>query len=324
MSKVKPGREIVKSEPPINKQEVIKRPGWYYRLSSFFRTKFGETVYKIPLDAGFSCPNRDGTVGTRGCTYCYNPSFSPFSGDVKVSISAQLQRGKKKKKQASYLAYFQSYTNTHAPIEKLQALYSEALADPEIIGLSIATRPDCVNEEIIAMLEDYASRCHLWVEYGLQSAHDQTLQLINRGHNRDQFIKAVEMTLDRGIYICAHIILGLPGETPEMMLKTIDLLNQLSIDGVKFHHLQIIKHTPLAKEYEKNRIPIYKNAEDYIPMLCDCLERLSPDIVIHRLASQAASRNLLIAPHWPESAGQIASLVEAELAKRGTYQGFNR
>ncbi len=307
----------------MNKQKEIKQPGWYNRLSCFFRSKFGEPIYKIPLDAGFSCPNRDGTVGTTGCSYCYNPSFSPFSGDPKTSISAQLQRGKKKKKRARYLAYFQSYTNTHAPLEKLKALYDEALDDPEVIGLSIATRPDCVSEEIICMLEDYAGRCHLWVEYGLQSAHDQTLKLINRGHGSDQFVKTVEMTRSRGIYTCAHIILGLPGETPEMMLKTIDLLNKVSIDGVKFHHLQIIKNTPLAEEYEKHKMPLYENAGDYIPVLCDCLERLSPNIVVHRLASQAASKELLVAPHWPEGAGQIASMVEAELARRGTCQGFS-
>ncbi len=308
----------------MNKPEEIKQPGWYYRLSSFFRNKFGEPLYKIPLDAGFSCPNRDGTVGAGGCTYCYNPSFSPFSSDNSDPIGVQLQRGKKKNKQALYLAYFQSYTNTHAPLDKLQALYSEALSDPEVIGLSIATRPDCVSEEIISMLENYADRCHLWVEYGLQSAHEQTLQLINRGHDSNQFIRAVEMTRNRGIYICAHIILGLPGETPEMMLKTINLINELSIDGVKFHHLQIIKNTPLAEEYEKKRLLLFEKAGDYIPILCDCLERLSPEIVVHRLASQATSKDLLIAPHWPEGAGQIASMVEAELTRRGTYQGFTR
>jgi len=323
MLKENQGKIMAKRNSPVNKTPDIKQPGWYFRLVSFFRSKFGEPIYKIPLDAGFSCPNRDGTVGTTGCSYCYNPSFSPFSGEPKASISEQLQRGKKKKKRARYLAYFQSYTNTHAPLEKLQTLYEEALDDPEVIGLSIATRPDCVSEEIISILEDYARRCHLWVEYGLQSAHDQTLQLINRGHDSSQFVKAVEMTRNRGIYICAHIILGLPGETPEMMLKTIDLLNQLSIDGVKFHHLQIIKNTPLAEEYEKNKIALYENAGDYIPILCDCLERLSPGIVVHRLASQAASKELLIAPHWPEGAGQIASMVEAELARRGTCQGFN-
>ncbi len=306
----------------MSNQTTLFRPGWYYRLSSFFRRQFGEPVFKIPIDAGFSCPNHDGTVGTGGCSYCYNPSFSPFSNNaIAASVTAQLQRGKKKHKQARYLAYFQSYTNTYAPLEELKALYDEALADPEVEGLSIATRPDCISEEIISLLESYAKHCHLWVEYGLQSAHDKTLKMINRGHNAEAFVRAVEMTRSRGIYICAHIILGLPGETPGMMLQTVNFLNRLAVDGVKFHHLQIIKNTPLAIEYARGKVAVYEKADDYIPILCDCLERLSPTMAIHRLASQAASEDLLIVPHWPEGAGQIASLVETELISRGTYQG---
>ncbi len=300
------------------------QPGWYYRLSTFFRARFGEPIYKIPIDAGFTCPNRDGTVGTEGCSYCYNPSFSPFTrtGTI-IPVSGQIERGRKKKMQARYLAYFQSYTNTYAPPEQLKPLYDEALADREVIGLSIATRPDCISEEILAMLESYAHRCHIWVEYGLQSAHDSTLFRINRGHDSAAFSDAVKRTRNRKILICAHIILGLPGETPEMMLETVQFLNDAGVDGVKFHHLQVIKNTPLAGQYARNEISVYEKAEDYISILCDCLEWLSADIVIHRLASQAASQDLLIAPHWPESAGQIASLTESELSRRGTCQGFN-
>lgn len=299
-----------------------QQPGWFYRLSSFFKRKFGEPVYKISIDAGFSCPNRDGTIGLDGCSYCYNPSFAPFSrSDNPLSISEQIQRGRKKNKQALYLAYFQSYTNTYGPLDHLKALYDEALSHSDVIGLSIATRPDCVSKEILEMLEDYAARCHLWIEYGLQSAHDSTLIKIKRGHSSASFAKAVELTRNRGIYTCAHIILGLPGESTSMIYKTIDFLNNLSIDGVKFHHLQIIKHTALAGQYLRREVGLYEKAEDYIPVICDCLEKLSPGIVIHRLASQAASKELLIAPHWPESAGQIASLVEKELKIRGSYQG---
>lgn len=302
------------------------RPGWYYRLNSFFRHKFGEPVYKIPLDAGFSCPNRDGTFDNSGCSYCYVPSFAPFSKNNNAasgtaSISDQIKRGKKKKAEAKYLAYFQSYTNTYAPLKQLQVLYDEALNEPAVIGLSIATRPDCVTEEILNLLEIYACRCHLWIEYGLQSAHDRTLKQINRGHKVSSFEKAIKITHGRGIFICAHIILGLPGETPDMMLETINFLNNLGIDGIKFHHLQVIKHTPLAEQYKLGNFPVYNKEEDYIPVLCDCLERLAPHIVIHRLASQTVSKELLIAPHWTKSGGQIASEVENELKKRGTYQG---
>jgi len=302
------------------------QPGWYYRLSRFFRHKFGHPVYKIPLDAGFSCPNRDGTIGETGCSYCYNPSFAPFINDKNpsskpLSITEQLQKGIKKESGAKYLAYFQSYTNTYAPLKQLKKLYDEALCNPAVIGLSIATRPDCVTEDILELVQEYARSHHVWLEYGLQSAHDRTLALINRGHDAASFERAVKLTRGRGIHICAHIILGLPGETLSMMMETIQFINKLGIDGIKFHHLQIIKHTPLAGEYATGELSIYEKEEDYIPILCDCLEQLAPRIVIHRLASQATSKDLLIAPQWTKGAGQIASEVESELKKRGTYQG---
>lgn len=305
----------------MSPDRVEQKPGWYYRLSRFFKEKFGEPVYKIPIDAGLSCPNRDGTVGTGGCSYCYNPSFSPFSCEEPASVREQILKGKKKNRRALYLAYFQAYTNTYAPVEQLKDLYEQALSASEVVGLSIATRPDTVSADILDLLEDYARRCHLWVEYGLQSSHDQTLAAINRGHDAYSFSRVVDMTRGRGIYTCVHIILGLPGENREMMLQTIDFINRCRVDGVKFHHLQVIKNTALTSDFQEGKVAVYKKAEDYIPVLCDCLERLSPDIVIHRLASQAASSDLLIAPHWPEGAGQIASMVETELKRRGTHQG---
>ncbi len=305
----------------MNRDQDKLQAGWYYRLSLFFKERFGKPVYKIPLDAGFSCPNRDGTVGTGGCSYCYNPSFSPFSGEKPPSLREQILKSKKKSRKTLYLAYFQAYTNTYAPVEKLKVLYDQALSDDEVIGLSIATRPDCISEEIIDLLEGYAARCHVWIEYGLQSAHDETLKRINRGHDSAAFTKAMELTASRGIFICAHIILGLPGESKEMMLATIDFLNQCKIDGIKFHHLQIIRGTPLASDYEEGLIEVFDQPGHYIDLLCDCLERLSPDCVIHRLASQASSKDLLIAPHWPVGSGQLASMVESELKRRGTYQG---
>lgn len=296
--------------------------GWYYRLSSFFRHKFGAPVYKIPLHAGFSCPNRDGTIGRGGCTYCYNPSFSPFSAaEVPPTIDEQIRRGKKKKKMARYLAYFQAYTNTYAPVPELKKAYDLALADPEVIGLSVATRPDCVSEEIIDLLANYARHKHVWIEYGLQSSHNQTLKTINRGHDKAAFTAAVELSRDRGIYLCAHIILSLPGETKPMMLETIDYLNSLKLDGIKFHHLQVIVNTPLAAQYREGLVEVYEEPSAYISILCDCLEHLSPQTVVHRLAGQAITEKLLIAPHWKESSGQIAALTEAELINRQTYQG---
>lgn len=300
----------------------LKEPGWFNRLSSFFRHRFGQPVYKIPLDGGFTCPNRDGTISLKGCSFCHNPSFSPPEPVGKaISIGEQISRGKKKKPGSLYLAYFQTYTNTYAPPEKLKRLYEEALADPAVIGLSIATRPDCISPQVLDLLECYALSRHIWIEYGLQSAHDSTLEQINRGHKASAFTEAVEKTRNRGIFVCAHIILGLPGETEEMMLETIAFLNRCAVNGLKFHHLQVIKNTYLAQDYLRGCVSVYEQLEDYIPILCDCLEKLSPEIVIHRLAAQASTRNLLVAPHWREGSGEIAQAVEKELKRRGTCQG---
>jgi uncharacterized protein len=308
-------------EQMMNRALKRGEPGWYFRLGSYFKELFGQPVYKIPLDAGFSCPNRDGTIGTGGCSYCYNPSFSPHHrNNLPLDLTEQLLAGKKKKP-ALYLAYFQSYTNTYAPLDQLKKLYDQALADPDVIGLSIATRPDCLSPAILDLLEEYANRCHLWVEFGLQSAHDKTLVRINRGHSADDFEKTVKLTRGRGIRVCAHIIIGLPGETPEMYAETIAFINRCGIEGIKFHHLQVICYTPLAEEYRRGEIPVFANLADYLPHLCDCLELLNPDTVVHRLASQATSADLLIAPYWPESTGQIAAAVTEELIKRGTHQG---
>lgn len=304
------------------------QPGWYHRLSNFFKSKFGEPVYKIPLDAGFFCPNLDGKIGTEGCSYCYNPSFAPMAGINKAQgnpypITEQLNKGLKKKKEAKYLAYFQAYSNTYAPVAELKAVYDEALQHPAVVGLSIATRPDCLTEEILKLLTGYGQNHHLWVEYGLQSSHDRTLEIINRGHDVAVFSRAVNKTRGRGIYICAHIILGLPGETREMMLETISYLNHLGVDGVKFHHLQVIQNTALAKRYFEQQFPVFDDEDQYINILCDCLERLAPHIVVHRLASQVNSSELLIAPRWSKGPGEIAARVEAELRNRGTYQGYH-
>ncbi|HOP68578.1 MAG: TIGR01212 family radical SAM protein [Dethiobacteria bacterium] len=298
-------------------------PGWYYRLSQFFREKFGHPLYKIPLEAGFSCPNRDGTIGRHGCSYCYNPSFSFVSGKEKpLSITEQLRRGKKKGAPGRrYLAYFQTYSNTYAPVEQLERLYSEALQDPDVVGLSISTRPDCVNRQVLELLEGYARKYHVWLEYGLQSSHNTTLERINRGHTFQQFQEAVRMTRGRHIYICAHLILGLPGESPEMMLQTVDRINGCGIDGVKFHQLQVIKGTPLAQQYEEGQFDVFASPEEYLSLLCDCLERLDPGITVHRLAGRVTSRELLLAPAWEESSAETARKVEAELIRRSSWQG---
>jgi len=297
-------------------------PGWYYRLSEYFKDKFCQPVYKIPIDAGFTCPNRDGTISHSGCSFCYNPSFSYQSARTEHnSVKEQIRQGKSKKPGSLYLAYFQSYTNTYASIDKLKAMYNEALEVPDIVGMSIATRPDCVPEEVLNLIQGYSKNKLVWLEYGLQTKHDQTLLAINRGHDYNAFIKALHKTQARGIETCAHIILGLPGETKPMMIETIKALNRLNVNGVKFHHLQVIEQTIMAKQYKEKMFKTFKTLSEYIPLLADCIEHLNKNIVVHRLASQVVDRKLLIAPHWPESSGQIASILTSELVARQSWQG---
>lgn len=299
-----------------------REPGWYYRLSAFFRERFGRPVYKIPLDAGFTCPNRDGTVGTGGCIYCHNPSFSPGSSEREpVPVREQVRRAVQRKPERLYLAYFQSYTNTYAPVDQLRVRYDAALEDSAVVGLSVATRPDCVGGPVLDLLESYARTKHVWVEYGLQTAHDATLRRINRGHTFARFREAVEATRGRGIYVCAHVILGLPGESRSMMLQTVEALNSLSVDGIKFHHLQVIAGTPLEEQHRRGEVPVFDSPAAYIPLVCDCLERLSPHIAVHRLAARVTADSYLVAPRWQAPPAALAAAVERELKGRGTCQG---
>ncbi|NLX91636.1 MAG: TIGR01212 family radical SAM protein [Firmicutes bacterium] len=319
--------------------------GWYYRLSQFFRENFGEKIYKIPLDAGFSCPNRDGTISTGGCIYCYNPGFSPASmvreaEGKRHSIAQQVlllqwkaEKGKKERKnritsfpdnflpRKKYLAYFQAYTNTYGDVGSLQERYEEALSLPGIVGLSIATRPDCLSSEVLNLLESYSRDYHIWLEIGLQSSHNRTLERINRGHTFEQFVKAVMSIQKRGIYTCVHIINGLPGEKKEDMLETIRRLNSLPLQGIKFHQLQIMERTPLAQLYRRGEIEVLTE-EEYLGLICDQLEILRGDIVVHRLLSEVTDRALLIAPRWHDSRSNFSRRVEDELKSRGTFQGY--
>ena len=320
-------------------------PGWYYRLSRFFRENFGEKVYKIPLDAGLSCPNRDGTISTGGCIFCYNPSFSPGSLDREIkgeiqSLRRQIihfqQRGEGWEKgitaqssssprsflpRRKYLAYFQSYTNTYGDIGTLRKIYEEALSLPGIVGLSIGTRPDCLIPEVLNLLESFARDYHVWLEIGLQSAHNGTLERINRGHTFEQFVEAVNAVRGRGIYTCAHIINGLPGESKIEMMETIRRLNALPIQGIKFHQLQVLKETPLEQLYRRGEIGVLTE-EEYLEIVCDQLESLRGDIVVHRLLSEVTDRELLLAPLWQDSRSAFSRHVEDELKSRGTFQGY--
>ncbi|MDO9573867.1 MAG: TIGR01212 family radical SAM protein [Candidatus Contubernalis sp.] len=306
-------------------QGKLDKPfGWHYRLSEFFSKHFPCRIRKIPVHAGLDCPNRDGTLSHRGCTFCYNPSFSPFlaaPGSIQEQIKASSGRlSPKARKNTRFLAYFQSYTNTYGKINLLQKMYWEALSSDQVIGLSISTRPDCISDEVLDLLEDYAQDKHIWLEYGLQTAHDQTLERINRGHTVAHFTDAVERTKNRGIYICAHIILGLPGEGMEEMQETIKFLNRSQIDGVKIHHLQVIENTAMAEEYSQNKFKVY-SFEEYLEILVNVLELMSPHLVIHRLMSEVTDPKLLIAPHWEQGKAQLHQEVEKLLKSRSSFQG---
>lgn len=296
----------------------------YRPFSRYLREIFGCRVQKIPLDAGFTCPNRDGRVGLGGCIYCgpRGSGTGAYENGVPLGeqIRAGIESGKRRFGKCKFIAYFQAFTNTYAPPERLKSLYDEALRHQEVVGLSIGTRPDCAPHEVLELLEEYARRCHFWVEYGLQSAHDYTLELINRGHDIAQFVDAVERTKGRGINICAHIILGLPGETKEEMMATADLVASLELEGIKIHSLYVLKGTKLAEIYQRGEFRLLE-LEEYVSLVCDFLERLPPDMVIQRLTGEAP-RDLLVAPRWSREKMAVLGKIDTELEQRGSYQGI--
>ena len=287
------------------------------------RTLFGFTVYKVNVDAGFTCPNRDGTLGLSGCIYCNNDSFRPNSCKPALSLAEQIGNGiqhiGKRYKANKFIVYFQPYTNTYAPLETLRGLYNEALKQPDIIGLAIGTRPDTVDEEKISMLEELAEKHFILIEYGLQSIYDKSLTFINRGHDYSAFLRAVEMTRGRGIHIGAHLIAGLPTETREETLAMADEISSLGIGFLKVHQLQVVKDTPLADLYKDT--PFYTfGYEEYVDFIVDFIERTSPDIVFQRLFATAPD-SVLVAPDWGKSRHKMLSDIEKRLEARDTHQG---
>ena len=283
-------------------------------------------MQKIPVNAGFTCPNRDGTLDTEGCTYCNNAAFSP---PVRESVPAgsvaeQVRRGIRRTRKrypglAGVLPYFQSYTNTYAPLSELRALFSEALGFPEVRGLCVGTRPDCVDAEKIDLLAGIAEQHFVSVEYGLQSSLDRTLERINRGHTSEDFRSAVRLTAHRGIRICAHVILFLPGESEADMLRTAEFLSALPVDSVKIHHLHAVENTRLAAEYRRGEVR-FPGFEEYVRTLCTFLEHLRPDMIIERIVGDSPEL-LLVAPEWTGNKNRITHLLRQEFERRGTRQG---
>lgn len=296
----------------------------YYDLNTYFRRRFGCRVQKISVDAGLTCPNRDGTIGRGGCIYCNQKGSGTGAYASGLSVSQQIRAGKaflsRRYRAKKFIVYFQSFTNTYAPVETLARLYDEALAVKDVVGLSIGTRPDCVDEAVLSLLESYAKNRLVWIEYGLQSMHDDTLRLIQRGHDFRCFTDAVALTQGRGIQVCTHLILGLPGEDRKKIHQTARAVAALDIDGVKIHLLYIIKGTPLERLYRQRRYACLEQ-KGYVSLVCDVLERLPADMVIHRLTGDP-HREELVAPRWSLNKSQTLDLIRKTMIQRNAWQGI--
>ena len=295
----------------------------YFDLKSYWRNRFGCRVHKLPIDAGFTCPNRDGRVGQGGCIYCDNRgSMLRQAGDL-PSVGEQIRRGKVfyrlNGKVEKFIAYFQTFTNTYGPLEKLRALYDEALAEEDMIGLSIGTRPDCVPEETLALIRSYAERCDVWLEFGLQSIHDRTLRAINRGHDAAAFRDAVRRTQGSPVQVCTHIIVGLPGESHEEIMETARAIAGLPIQGIKIHSLLALRGTSLGEQYERGELALMSR-EEYIAMVCDILEVLPPQMVIQRLTADGY-RDIFLGPQWAKNKLSVLNAIDRELEARNSWQG---
>lgn len=295
----------------------------YNKFGQYLKEKFGTIVYKVNVDAGFTCPNRDGTLGVTGCIYCNNDSFRPSKCKPELPLKQQIKNGinylTSRYKARKFLVYFQPYTNTYASVDELFKLYSEALSIPSIVGLAIGTRPDCIDEEKLEMLQEMAKKHFILIEYGLQSIYDKSLQYIKRGHDYNVFVEAVNMTEGRGIYIGAHLIVGFPTETREEMLLMADEVSRLPIKFLKIHQLQVVKKTLLAEQYLKEPFHTF-GYEEYLDFLVDFIERLSPEIILQRLFA-TAPEDILIAPIWGKSRQQIIRDIEERFIKRDAFQG---
>lgn len=293
----------------------------YYKFSTYFKNKgFKERVQKITVDAGFSCPNRNGKISDNGCIYCNNEGFSPNTRKNFGSIEEQITKGIKHSSAKKFIVYFQAYTNTYAPLDKLKQIYDSARKFENVIGISIATRPDCVNKDVIGLIASYTKDYEVWIEYGLQTIHRETLEFINRGHLYEDFLKAVDMTRNKkDIKICAHVIVGLPFEDKGMIIETAKSIGALRLDGVKIHPIHIIKGTRLEGLYKEGRFKVLE-LDEYVDLAVNFLEHLWPETVIQRISADCP-KELLIAPSWILDKSNLLQQIEEKLSERDTYQG---
>ncbi|WP_287128859.1 TIGR01212 family radical SAM protein [Candidatus Cyanaurora vandensis] len=297
----------------------------YNQHSEALKRRFGQKIFKVTLDAGFNCPNRDGNRAWGGCTFCDASGSSAQIAPPTMPLAAQLTTGIAKwqdrfgSKAQKFIAYYQAFTNTYAPLERLREVYQVALDHPDVVGLAIGTRPDAVPDSVLDLLAEIAQQKYLWVEYGLQSAHNSTLDYINRAHTVEEYSDAVQRTQARGLDICGHLIHGLPGETPQMMLQSVQKLVDLGVTGIKIHSLHILKGSVMAQQYRRGEIPMFSQ-QDYVTWVCDSLELLPWEVEIHRLTGDGL-KHLLIAPEWSQDKRKVLEAIQREMQYRGTRQG---
>jgi len=307
-------------------------PAWrqaglrYHSLRYALSQRFEGRVQKVSLDAGFTCPNVDGTVALGGCVFCDNRSFSPSRRLPRGTLGDQLERGitalKRRYRVDQFIAYFQPATNTYASVERLRPLYEQAIQHPKVVGLAIGTRPDCVPDDVLHLIEEIAQQTYVSVEYGLQTIHDRSLKWMNRGHGHAASVDAIERSRGRGFEICAHIMLGLPDETHADMLATAREIARLGVDAVKLHNLYVVRNTPLADAWTAGNLQLMTR-EDYVRTVVDFLELLPPSMVVERTSGEAPP-DYLLAPEWCLDKSQLLVELDAEFERRGAYQGWGR
>jgi len=305
---------------PLQNRWRGKRFNSYNRV---LRDRFQARVFKIGLRLDFTCPNRDGKVAVGGCIYCNNASHTPENYRPRLSVTEQLERGAeaiaRRHKAQRFIAYFQSYTNTYDETTRLERLYREALEFPGVVGIAIATRPDCLADDVLDLVASLARQTYLWLEIGLESMDERILKWVNRGHGLREYIDAVERAKARRLQVCTHLILGFPGESRAQMLAAPTLLNRLAVDGVKLHNLHVIKNTPLEKYYLLGQVPLLSRAE-YVQLVIDFLERLDPEIVVHRLSGETY-RAITVAPEWSVDKIGVHNAIFRAMEERDAWQG---
>ena len=301
----------------------------YHSLDYELKRQFGQKIYKVSLDGGMSCPNRDGTVGTGGCTFCSQGGSGEFAvrrtgyPDVWEQIEqAKTRVHRKISGEGKYIAYFQSYTNTYAPVDYLRTLFERAITHPDIVALSVGTRPDCLGDEVVALLKELNRQKPVWVELGLQTIHEKTAERIHRGYRLEVFEDAYRRLKEAGLTVVVHVILGLPGETKEEMLETVDYLGKIPVDGIKLQLLHILKGSQMAAEYEKNPFSLME-LEEYLDLILTCVARLPQSVVIHRLSGDGA-KALLVGPAWSANKKLVLNRMMQKFRENGIFQGCQR